>query len=329
MADMFGVQRDGGTVAKVLFSRRNSYRKIRDQPVRVSVNREYLPFTNIFVSRNGVRLSGSELARLEEDISEDLMASQTADGPSAASISSAAGNTLVEPITFHTRYREIWSGSESLESKILRTREALGNAMPRQYVLLRYGLSISVDREGNARFEFDITVCNWGVTQVERSRHEFRFDDRQNIPFAVSAHHPDRVSMTFDNEKYKAFFIEFDKPIEPGGLKRYRFGFVACADFSDCMWDFQLGSTLINHIAFSFTKECGQRVVGVAVQRVSDAGLEPIQNPESLHFSWDGGIAVMFHVPFVEVGAVYRMSWTVEPESDRSPGSDTVSGPQF
>lgn len=65
LRDMFGTRADDSTVAKLLFERRNSGQKLASQPVRVAVCRNYLPYDNVEIVRDGKKLTDpSDFIRL-------------------------------------------------------------------------------------------------------------------------------------------------------------------------------------------------------------------------------------------------------------------------
>ena len=305
MSDMFGTSENGETVAKILFGKKNSYRKHKSQPVQVWVNTDYLPHDNIKILRDGVTLAAKELALLEEDIAADLMRSPLLDTAVTTTPRIEDGGNQAE--TFYDLYREIWEGADSLQDQILKTREFLGTATPRQYLLLLYKMRIVADEKGNADVEVDVRVCNWGLAPLERVRHEFRFDTPQPIPFGVFAPGQESLRVVHDDAHYKSFFVEFAKPLDSGATQHYQFAFPVSTQFKLPKWDFYLKST--NHILFDFVQATSQRIAAASVERVSDSGKEVLTRVSPVAVNWGSGIAVTLHLPFPEAGSVYRITW--------------------
>jgi hypothetical protein len=322
LTEMFGIFSDDRPVAKRLFERRNSNRKIKGQPVTVFFNSRFLPYENIVVVRDDLPVQeADELDALMADLSAALDSSEVEEEtvPGVPSVLAERRQT------FHERYREIWTSDDGVSTKISRSEELLGNTLAKPFIILLYSIRIFAEENGDARFEFEVVIVNCGTQPMIGHSHEFRFDDAQSIPFEVIARGEDRVQAIRDESHYKCFFIKFSKPLAPSDVWHYRFEFSCRSIFKNDSkpkyWDIFFPNTVTNQLMFQLTHKAARRPSPPIVERVSQSGAESIMSPRPLAVEWDRGITIHWQLPFPEVGSTYRVQWNRFGAIEASPNS--------
>lgn len=305
LRDMFGTDASGDTFAKRVFTRRNSYRKNRSQPVIVFVNGNYLAPSSIQIFRDGqIANDPSTLERLDEELGRLLVRSTVTEEVSS----------IIPPpgATFYDRYRQLWLTDLLPRQKVAASRQLLGTAMPRPYIYLLYSVRLSIEEVGDANLEFELVICNCGLRPLTRHQHEFRFEHPQPVPLHIDVSEGNNILIVHDLPHHKFFFVEFPKPLEPGDVWRYRFRIVGSRMFrSDHYWDFGV-STITNQILFHLTHAKHGKLKFQTMEIVSDAPPNEALQPRPVVVEWEGGVAIQWQVPFPEVGSVYRVRWDFE-----------------
>lgn len=300
LAEIFGTQSDGDTVAKKLFVRTNSHRRTApSEPVVIRLNVDFLPRENVEIRHDGTALESVE--------SLQRLAAWIEGAPSPLEPCAAA------PIqTFHDRYRAIWRGMDAVES-IVKAQELLATT-PRPYAYLSYEFDITANELGHSTIKLRAELCNCGHWPLTSIAHEYSFENPQSA-MEITVDETNRLKMTKDSPTWKAFAVEFKHPLQPRESWRYELTLRGERIFiDDHYWDMPV-LTAMNSLRFSLSHTRSGRLTQPTVEHQSDHGPCDTALPSLRVARWNEGAKLHWEMAFPKLG-IYRVRWRFVKEEE-------------